>query len=124
YDSPLIVVIYLIGLHHPDPRMAELMMSSALLQFRTRKDLPATALLSIPLLVVFCLYHSSVLFATPMALGWASPFAPTIQNSEMLPSALTTAFRCTCAWHPAHSVIKFCSSSPPDRLRSLRWWTC
>src|ERR1039458_2035467 len=99
YDSPLIVVIYLIGFHHPDPWMAELMMSSALLQFRTRKDLPATALLSIPLLVVFCLYHSSVLFATPMALGWASPFAPTIQNSEMLPSALTTAFRCTCAWH-------------------------
>jgi hypothetical protein len=75
------------------------MVSSALLQFRTRKDLPTTALLSIPLLVVFCLYHSSVLFATPMALGWASPFVPTIQNSEMLPSALTTAFRCTCAWH-------------------------
>src|ERR1019366_572517 len=59
-------------------------------------------------LVVFCLYHSSVLFATPMALGWASPFALTIQNSEMLPSALTPAFRCTCSWHPAHSVIKFC----------------
>ena len=65
------------------------MMSSALLQFRTRKDLLATALLSLPLLVVFCLLHWTVLFAIPMALGSASLFLLTIQNREMLLTALT-----------------------------------
>ncbi len=76
------LLIYLIGLHHPDPWMAELMMSSALLQFRTRKDLPATALLSLPLLVVFCLLHWTVLFAIPMALGSASLFVLTIKTAK------------------------------------------
>jgi PAP2 superfamily len=83
------LLVYLIGFHRPDPWMAELMMSSALLQFRTRKDLPATALLSLPLFVVFCLLHWTVLFAIPMALGSASLFALTIRNSEMLRDAVT-----------------------------------
>lgn len=63
-------------------------MSSALLQFRTRKDLSATALLSIPLFVVFCLLHWTVLFAAPMALGSASLFVLTTQNSAMLLAAI------------------------------------
>ena len=38
--------------------------------------------------------------------------------------ALRHAFRCTFSWHSVHSVIKFCSMSLPDWLRSLRWCTC
>jgi hypothetical protein len=68
--------------------MAELMMSSTLLQFRTKKDLRATALLSIPLFIVFCLLHWTALFAIPMALGSASLFVLIIRSSEMLPAAL------------------------------------
>ncbi len=84
--------------------MAELMMSSALLQLRTRRDLGATALLAIPLLVVFCLLHWSVLFAIPMAIGSASLFALALRHSDLLPTALATPAGYIVVEH-AHPVI-------------------
>ena len=82
------LLIYLVAFHHPDPWMAELMMSSTVLQLRARKDLTAAIGLSIPLFVLFCFLHWPALFAIPMALGSASLFALTVQNSCTLPDAL------------------------------------
>lgn len=81
-------------------------MSAALLQLRSRKDFAATALLSIPLLVAFCLLHWSVLFAIPMALGSASLFVLTTRNSDLLPTALTMPAGYTLVEHAHPAIIR------------------
>jgi hypothetical protein len=126
------LLLYLVAFHYPDPWMAELMMSSALLQLRGRKDLAATALLSIPLLVAFCLLHWSVLFATPMALGSASLFVLTTRNSDLLATALTMPAGYILVEH-AHPVIIRMTPKTIDaslsaidavlRLNANQWFT-
>src|SRR5450759_5540289 len=61
---------------------------------------------------------------TELASALGHPFYQRLSSCPASTGRCSGEPPCTCSWHAAHRVIRFCSTSPPDWLRSLRWCTC